>query len=133
MGELRVNQLEITYINHIPFGDGWAGLAEIGRVFRDMEWKNGLRFLPKPESIGWYMSFLLPEGFGRLHVSVKQGIRQRDNNPVLLCELTARGMPHASDLRAITAWFDLGREWIVQGFKDLTSKHMHSHWGLRIP
>lgn len=130
MGELNINQLEVTYINHIPFGEGWADLSEIGRVFRDLQWQGDLRFLPKPESLGWHMSFLLPEGFGRLHVSVKQGVRQRDNNQVLLCELTARGMPHASDSRALAAWFGMGREWIVRGFKDLTGACMHDHWGL---
>jgi len=131
MGDLRINQLEITYINHIAFGDGWSDLREIGRVFRDVQWANGSRFLPKPESIGLAMTFSLPDGVGRLHVSVKQGIRHRDGSAVLLCELTARGMPCTADGDAISAWFDIGRRWIVEGFTDLTADHMHRQWGLK--
>jgi len=131
MGELRVNQLEITYINHIAVGDGWRDLGEIGHVFRDIEWKDGSRFLPRPESMGFGMTFLLPEKQGRLNVSVKQGLRQRDRAAVLVCELTARGMPSTTGIADLKTWFDMGREWIVKGFTDLTADRAHRHWGMK--
>lgn len=119
IGTPRINQLEITYINHIVQGEGWNGPGTIGQVFPDTAWRTKRSFLPSPESIVWKASFLLPDQAGRLHASIRHAIRRRDMKPVLLCELTARGIPNAVDEAAIRTWFQLGREWIVRGFADL--------------
>ncbi len=124
LGDPQVNQLEVTYINHIIQDDGWSGLGTIGEVFPDLYWREKHSFLPSPESIAWKASFTLPEDAGRLHVSLRHALRRDDNKPVLLCELTARGMPEARDAEAIREWFKVGREWIVRGFADLTSEHV---------
>jgi uncharacterized protein (TIGR04255 family) len=115
----QINQLEVTYINHIFQGEGWDGLETIGRVFPDISWRAKRSFLPSPESVVWQSSFLLPNQVGRLHVSLRHAIRRQDMKPVLLCELTARGIPNTVDEKAIREWFLLGREWIVRGFADL--------------
>jgi uncharacterized protein (TIGR04255 family) len=120
----RINQLEVTYINHIPLGMGWESPAEIGRVFNDFHWNASQRFLPPPESVGWRMAFALPEKQGRLHVSVRQAIRRSDKTPVLLCELIARGMPTEESEAAIDTWLEMGREWIVRAFADLTRREI---------
>jgi uncharacterized protein (TIGR04255 family) len=133
LGELTVNQLEMTYINHIPVGDGWKTLGDIGKVFPDVRWRCEERFFPFPESIGLALSFILPDSQGRLHVSLKHAIRVADSQPVLLCELTARGMPASNNPSAIRAWFDLGREWIVRGFADLIDKKIQKEqWGRKV-
>ena len=130
LGEPIVNQLEITYINHIPFGDGWETLGDSGKVFPDVGWRSEERFLPFPESLSLALSFIIPESQGRLHVSLKHAIRVADSQPVLLCELTARGMSASKNSSAIRAWFDLGREWIVRGFADLVDKKIQKEqWG----
>ena len=128
-----VNQLEITYINHIPVGHGWKTLGDLGKVFPDVGWRCEERFLPLPESIGLVLSFILPESQGRLHVSLKHAIRVTDSQPVLLCELTARGMSSSKNSSAIKAWFALGREWIVRGFADLIDKKIQKEqWGRKV-
>lgn len=130
--EPSVNQLEITYINHIPVDQGWKTLADLGKVFPDVGWRCGDRFLPPPEAINLRLFFTLPESQGRLHVSLKHAVRVADNQHVLLCELTVRGMPNSNDTPAIKAWFDLGREWIVRGFADLVDeKTQKEQWGRR--
>ncbi len=121
IGDPAVNQLELTYINHIVQGEGWEGLGSIGDVLPDLTWRPKRNFLPSPESILWKASFLLPNGAGRLHLSVRHAIRKSDQKPVLLCELTARGMPTAAAEGGMREWFSLGREWIVRGFADLTA------------
>jgi uncharacterized protein (TIGR04255 family) len=132
LGEPSVNQLEITYINHIPSGQAWTTLCDLGMVFPDVAWRCKDRFLPSPESMGVRTSFILPESQGRLHVSLKHAIRVADSKPVLLCDLTARGMPAGKDSSAIKTWFGLGREWIVRGFADLTDeKTQAEQWGRR--
>jgi uncharacterized protein (TIGR04255 family) len=133
LGEPSVNQLEITYINHIPVDQGWKTLGDLGKVFPDVSWRCEERFLPFPESIGLRLSFILPESQGRLHVSLKHAIRVADSQPVLLCELTARGMSASKNSSAIRAWFDLGREWIVRGFADLIDKKIQKEqWGRKV-
>jgi uncharacterized protein (TIGR04255 family) len=133
LGEPIVNQLEITYINHIPIGDGWKTLADLGKVFPDVGWRCQERFLPIPESISLALPFILPESQGRLHVSLKHAIRVADNQPVLLCELTARGISANKDSSAIRAWFNLGRKWIVLGFADLIDKKIQKdQWGRKV-
>lgn len=128
-----VNQLEITYINHIPVGQGWETLADLGNVFRDIGWIGSDRFLPPPESAGLRLTFLLPDSQGRLHVSVKHAVRVSDKQPVLLCELTARGLPDKKDVTAIKNWFGLGREWIVRGFADIMNIDVQKEqWGRKV-
>lgn len=128
-----INQLEITYINHIPAGQGWETLADLGKIFRDVGWVHGERFLPSPESVGLRWAFVLPDSTGRLHISLKHAVRVSDNQPVLLCELTARGLPASDNNAAIKDWFDLGREWIVRGFADIIDITIQKEqWGRKV-
>ena len=124
IGVPQINQLEVTYINHIVQGEGWERLEAIGQVFPDIAWRTKRSFLPAPESAVWKTSFIMPEEIGRFHVSVRHAIRRADMKPVLLCELTARGVPNSLDDDAIRNWFQLGREWIVRGFADLTHERI---------
>ena len=126
IGRPHVQQLEVTYINHIEEGRGWSGLSNMGRVFPDLSWRPKRAFLPSPEFVQWVGSFPLPDGRGRLHVAVRPARRRKDNAGLLLCELTARGTPERDDDEAMGAWFDLGREWIVRAFADLASDEIQS-------
>lgn len=117
----RLNQLELTYINHIPVHLKSTVGEEITRIFPDIVWRKNHEFLPLPESLSWKTSFLLPNNQGRLHVSLRHATRIKDKTPTLLLELTARGIPSAHELPQIKSWFSLSREWIVRGFSDLTN------------
>lgn len=55
----------------------------------------------------------------------------QDDRPLLLLQLTARGAPIGEGLEGAREFFDLGREWIVKGFVDVTSPEMHGKWGRR--
>lgn len=131
LGSPDVTQLEIAYINHIPEGEGWQGVATIGDVFPDIAWRANRGFLPEPESISWGVTMPLPDRRGRLRVSVKHATRKRDNKTVLLCELIARGVPPSTDSASIREWFDMGHEWIVRGFADLASDRIQNENWLR--
>lgn len=117
----QVNQLELTYINHIPVRDNHTIGEEVTAIFPDIVWRKEHDFLPVPESLAWKSSFLLPNNQGRLHVSLRHARRLKDNTSTLLLELTARGIPPTSGLAQVKEWFVLGREWIVRGFSDLTN------------
>jgi uncharacterized protein (TIGR04255 family) len=125
-----INQLEVTYINHIAIKDVKLFVREASHIFPDMRWRDTHEFLPSPETLSWKTAFLFPGRQGRLHVSMRHAIRKKNQEPVLLLELTARGMPASKDNEGIRAWFIMAREWIVRGFTDLTDEHVQrERWG----
>lgn len=128
LGSIDLEQLEITYINHIPQGEGWASMSEIAKVFPDFSWRTERSFLPLPEGAHSRTTFLLPNCVGRLHVAIQTATRRTDGLPVFVMELTVRGLPKNKALDEIWPWFDLAREWIVRGFTDLTGNAMHDYW-----
>jgi uncharacterized protein (TIGR04255 family) len=121
MGAPHVRQLEMTYVNHVLQHEGWESLSDMGTVFPDLTWRSEHTFLPSPDFMQWSAAFRLPEDRGRLDIAIKPARRQIDSAGLLLCELTVRGRPEAGDERAMSAWFDLARQWIVCGFADLAS------------
>lgn len=121
LGDIEPLQYEMTYVNHIPKGEGWNSLADVGDIFPDFtQHSNAERFLPTPDQVNWRTSFQLPEKQGRLHVVIRNVQRTEDSHPIILFELTARGMPNDTSLDAMWEWFDLAHIWIVNGFTDLT-------------
>ncbi len=128
----KLNQLELTYINHIPVRANSTIGDEITAIFPDIVWRKNHEFLPVPESLSWKTSFLLPNNQGRLHVSLRHAMRIKDKTPTLLLELTARGIPQTPELPQIMEWFSLSREWIVRGFSDLTNSEVQKNvWDLK--
>ncbi|HYA40557.1 MAG TPA: TIGR04255 family protein [Syntrophobacteraceae bacterium] len=120
LGEIDPLQYEMTYINHIPQGEGWRELGQIGEVFPDFAFRIRKRFLPEPSGINWQTTFILPEKHGRLHARIRY-VRMRETKlPMLVLELTVRGIGEDKSFQGMQAWFDLAREWIVKGFADLT-------------
>jgi len=130
IGPASITQAELTYINHIPKGEGWSNFSAISELFPDLNWRKNRDFLPDPDVMGWQLRFSLPERQGRLYVTLKHGTRNRDKKELFLCELTVRGAPSA-DI-ALAEWFDIAREWIVRGFCDLTGRRVQEeYWGRR--
>lgn len=131
LGRIEPVQYELTYINHIPRGEGWDTLRDIGSVFPDFSWNFGReRFIPVPEAINWKSVFQLPEQTGRLHVSIRSANRLSDSKPILLLELTARGIGKEQSQDAMWSWLDTARTWIVRTFADLTDERLQKNfWG----
>jgi uncharacterized protein (TIGR04255 family) len=122
-----VVQCEVTYVNIIPQGEGWATYAELPNVLK--AWAGKTAWLPTPENVSFNTRFVMPGNQGRFHVALQPVIRNADAASALQLTLTARGQPSNGDLADVLAWFDLGHEWIVRGFTDLTTDQMHKAWG----
>jgi uncharacterized protein (TIGR04255 family) len=131
LGAIDPLQYEMTYVNHIPKGEGWNDLIELGSVFRDHPWQGQKgRFLSAIEHVNLQTAFVLPERKARLHISIRDAKRQEDRLPVILFELTVRGFPGNQSSAAMWQWFDTAREWIVKGFTDLTASDIQKKvWG----
>lgn len=129
LGEPRVNQCEVTYINHIPLRSpqGKAiSISDVVRFFPKWE-KAGL--LSNPIATTAAMSFDMPDRQGRLHISLKEAIRHEDDLDLVVLELTARGAPAGTTEEDFLKWMDLGHDWVVNSFDEVTTPQMHSYWG----
>jgi uncharacterized protein (TIGR04255 family) len=129
LGTIRVNQCEVTYINHIVAGQGWTNHSDIDEVFTI--WRQPQANFPGPaQDLTFRARFPILDasgGFvGRLHATLQSVWRTSDGAPMFVLDLTARGQVGVG-----TDFFDLGREWIVRSFAKLTTSTMHEIWGRR--
>jgi uncharacterized protein (TIGR04255 family) len=121
LGSVKPKECELTYINHIPKGEGWKSLSDINAVFRDFTWDLNERFLPPPLSLGGQAVFPLPEDNGRLKMTLQHGERKLDRCPLLILQISARGLGGDKSMDTVWEWFELAHEWIVRGFDDMTA------------
>lgn len=132
IGDLRISQAEITYVNHILASEAWSRHGQLSKLLT--HWAAPVQeFLPEPEDVALEIRHLIPDSasgrpIGRLHTTIRSGWRVTDKVPMYQMELTARGEPRALGLDGALGFLDLGREWIVKGFADLTTSTMHTIW-----
>jgi uncharacterized protein (TIGR04255 family) len=132
LGEPRVVQCEVTYVNNVVRGEGWESFADLGQVIAPWSGRHSGRFLPPEESVALNVRYLLPNNRGRLHVVLNRALRTTDAKEAIQLNLTARGAPASSSTSDILAWIDMGRDWVVRGFTDFTSETMHRETWRRI-
>jgi hypothetical protein len=125
----------VTYVNHILPADGiWESHGEAGRAV-SLVTASPYAFLPVPEDVRGAARFVIADvggaPVGRLHVLLEPRWFVKDDQPLLLLQLTARGAPLGEDLEGARAFFRLARAWIVNGFVDATTPEMHQVWGRR--
>ena len=129
LGEFKPIEYELSYINHIPKGQGWDTIDDLPKIFSDFVWtKPKERFLPNPEKVAWQAEFPFPEKKGHLIISLKQAIQKEDKLPLLVLELKTKGIAESTNKEAIFEWYDLAHEWIVRGFTDLTTPEIQKIW-----
>jgi len=123
----EVDQLEMTYVNHIYQGEGWSKPSEIVDFFPAISFHQDFKFLTPPATLGATMIFDIEGTGGRLHVSCRHAktreLSGQDTveRELFRLDLVARGRPKATGADEILAWFSDAREWIVRGFADLTN------------
>jgi hypothetical protein len=66
---------------------------------------------------------------GRLNVSVQPAYVNATREEILSMTLTARGEPLRADTDGVLDFLDMGHNWIVRGFTQLTTPKMHELWG----
>lgn len=126
IGEPKIDQCEMTYVNYINIDEIGGKLASMRDAFTFLQKEHDNGFLPEPQIMKWESAYPLPEGVGRLHVAAGPAFRQRDLKLVVNFTLSARGKPSVTD--DADAWFQLSHEWIVRAFDELTTPAMHKIW-----
>jgi len=132
LGSVNPKKCELTYINHIPKGEGWESLSDISEVFRDLTWDSNERFLPPPLSFGGQVVFPLPEDNGRLNIKLQHGERKLDKCPILILQISAQGLGADKSMDTVWEWFEIAHEWIVCGFADLTGTRIQKEVWQRV-
>jgi uncharacterized protein (TIGR04255 family) len=134
-GEIRPNQWEITYVNHILRGTVWQTPADWSRFFCLLgDVPGGSDVVAEGFAGRW--RFVIPEKKGRLHVEWQQGakdVEDGDKQQMVRLTFTARG-PVSDDEReqvTFSTGLDLGREAIVRSFKRFMSDEANRRWGLK--
>ena len=132
LGPFVPNQCEVTYINHLAYRSP-EEQGQIEQLFRVWNAKEAA-FLPPAENVQFDMSFVMKaedgkEPAGRLHVAARPAVLKKDNTPIVSFNLTARGRPESADVDGVLRFLDVGREWIVRAFDELTTSSMHTVWG----
>jgi uncharacterized protein (TIGR04255 family) len=122
LGLIENKNYELTYINHIPKGEGWEDIENIDDLFPDLNWNyNKTRFLHNPETIIWQSVFNLPDGKGKLIIKIQPAKRKTDMHPLIILEITARGIGDEKTEKGLHDWFNIAHDWILSAFEDVTS------------
>jgi hypothetical protein len=110
----------------------WEQHGQIDRIVAAWSGQHTDRFLPAADDVSLKARYIINdatgEPIGRLHVSVDPGY-DKNEEPIHILSLTARGKPLGEGPSGIYSFFELGREWIVKGFASFTTKRMHQAWG----
>lgn len=132
-GKLEPVQCEVTYVNHIVLDDDDLAVGPLGVVLVDAT-PASRGSLPTPEAARYAATYSIRGSagvpVGRLHASAESARLGSDRTPAVVLNLTARGRPTGAGLDGVLEFCDLGRAWIVGGFRDMTTATMHDRWKL---
>lgn len=133
-GKFDPVQCEVTYVNHILLEDSELTIGPLGEVLQGVGATAG-SFLSAPDGARYASNYLIhlddESAVGRLHVMAESVRLEPNRRAAVVLNLTARGRPQGEGIQGVLAFCDLGRTWIVKGFKDLTTQPMHTKWKLK--
>ena len=131
-GVPRVKQAEVTYVNHLPIGVGWADPTELSNVvrFAQLPVDQGIEGV---EDVHLYQRHVLRragEPWGRLYISFDSARQNRESDKkVANLSLTVRGIPAGDTSLDALRLLDDGHAIIVASFAACTTPEMHTQWG----
>jgi uncharacterized protein (TIGR04255 family) len=130
LGELKMNQCEVTYINVIEIEETkpFLALEKItplwtGDLSEEIELER--------ENAQIRFSLRLLEGgkpIGRVHVKFDPAHRNLDRKQVIRLEITARAKPTDESVAAALHLLDEERKYVVRTFAAATTRAMHELW-----
>ena len=110
LGDVALNQCEITYVNHIPNGELWEKPPDWHTILPGLMPASTNRAGTRLESASGEMHFEIEPEKGRLHVSIRSGRLPEGGGELLELHLTARGRVDPDDPAGqLKADFELGR------------------------
>ena len=127
LGEISLNQWEVTYVNHIPKGELWNSPSDWERIlpglYTPAAWSQ-----VNLETFGGNWRFSLAGERGRLYIAVQHGRLDPNGPDTLVLQFTARGFVDTERNWSLESGFELGHEHVVRTFASITSKQAQSSW-----
>jgi uncharacterized protein (TIGR04255 family) len=134
LGLVEPTQCEVTYINHIIVPPETTSFEVTDTMFGRFVDRSTVPGLGRPEDGRFTLRYVIRGNdnrpLGRLVVT-SEPVWRADGCQVVQFVLAARGAPTTPTLDAVIDFLNRGREYIVHGFKALTSNEMHNKWELK--
>lgn len=128
LGEVMVNQWELTYIDAFPHEAGWQSPGDWASVlpglFGNPACAEGLNL--ENRAANW--TYEIAPKRGRLHVSANTGRVADESRPSLLLQMTARGPVGGEGVGSLREGLDLGHEAALRTFLQVTSPAFQRQW-----
>jgi uncharacterized protein (TIGR04255 family) len=130
LGDVSLNQWEITYVNHIEKGQAWNTADDWHKILPGLFPAPRKFSNTKLERESAEMTFeVIPER-GRLHVRTSTGRSQENGNELLELHLTARGpIVPSNPTFSLDSGLELGHRVLVETFAGMASESAQRAWG----
>ncbi len=132
IGSIEPNQWEVTYVNHVPVGELLDDLGSLEQVVTVWQSNYSGSFLPRPENVEFTARYIIRDEagkpIGRLHVIAQPIYRITDDKLIVVLTLTGRGTPKEPTVESVLQALDIGHEWVVRGFANITTTNAHGAW-----
>lgn len=127
LGELALNQWEMTYVNLFDKGELWQTPRDISEIFSQIHIPEMYKSLAHPETILANWRYVLGDNQGRLHVSLANVRIPPENKESLRLQFVARGGIAPGEVSA-DKYFNFGHEAVVRSFAAITSEKAQKVW-----
>ncbi len=130
---VRASACEVLYVNPVePKGKAQAGThPDLATVLNRLRRPPKGSFLGRPEDSQLQARWRIPgengQPAGRLYLSAAPALSD-EQKPIYLIQMIGRTTPATPELKGVMDALDLGHEWVVRGFADVTTSTMHQIW-----
>ena len=125
--DLKENQWEVTYTNHLYKGNLWDSIADWPSVIKGLQIPYALG--QSADFLNMYWNWVLPNEVGRMHATLQHQIHQVESTEILYLELTCRG-PLNQEI-GLEEGLRIGHDAIIESFVKLTTPKAHGAWGMK--
>lgn len=133
LGDLLINQWELTYVNSFPKGDLWQTPSQWSKmlpgIFAQLFQVDDIDLCLDQRAAQW--SFEICPARGRLHLNAHSARVSGPFSETLLLTMTARGPVDKKDKSSHTQGLEIGHQTILSAFKRLVNPDLLEVWGLK--
>ena len=119
---------EVTYVNHIPKGEGWDSLAELAQAMDGWHLSDSTAPEDELESVSLHTIHTYGRGAGRLQTSLQHAIRNRDLREIVQLTLTARTTLESASQASLIDALGLAHERVIAHFAKFTEGPLQQIW-----
>lgn len=120
---LNINQCELTYINHIHLNEKGSVGSKVNDWLKLVDFGNFNQLSIRQEILD-----SKEKPYGSLSCEA-QTVIDKTGKPLLVLDITVRGIPQGQNISSAISFLKYGRERIVNCFDQITTDFAHKTWG----